>query len=327
MIRLVTSFFIVLFPLGIAAASDAAKHCPAINCDCDSLPNEHWLQACKQHEARIKQRCVENADTPQDYCSIHGLDAKPLPLSIEFNEYQVDSSVDPGTLVDKVVSLQSAIYAYMNEAKESYSEGNFARSMQILKLIDSNIDSHFEYQQKVEASYVAQIQDKKVKGAWKRYSVDTLKYAMVLEKFGVKLASRIEGAATAKEKKIHTVLAKKSLRMAGKSYEHCGFAFGHWGRNEKAADAWNRASSVSVQLTGINKLTGAKKEAVKFSEFQAAARLHRASYHHLLNDNIKGSTRELKESQMFLNREEHKSIDNLVNAIEKNNQGGVLSGR
>ncbi len=323
--RSLTYFVVILFC--VADSAFAAEQCPAIDCDCDSLPNSQWLEVCKQHEIRIKRQCVANSNTPRDYCSIHGLNAKPLPLAIKFNEFHVDETVDVDTLKAKVSALYWEVKSNAEEAKESFDNGDFPRTMQILKLTDPLLDSLFGHQQKVEAAYLARVQDNIISTTWKDYSDSTLEHARFLDDFGVEIASRIGSAGSAREKKIYSVLAKKSLRLAGKAYEHSGFASARAGKEKKSAEVWKMASGVSARISGINKLVGAKKEVIKYSELQTAARLHRASYHYLMANQRDESTKWLKRSQMFVNREEHRYIDNLVNALEKNDPDGVLSGR
>eukprot|EP01026_Neomeris_dumetosa_P056914 TRINITY_DN52178_c0_g1_i8.p1 TRINITY_DN52178_c0_g1~~TRINITY_DN52178_c0_g1_i8.p1 ORF type:complete len:214 (+),score=7.64 TRINITY_DN52178_c0_g1_i8:463-1104(+) len=211
---MVKSLSSILLFFGILGFAHAAEQCPAINCDCDSLSNENWVNVCKNHEARIKKECVGNSNTPKDYCSIHGLNAKPLPLAIEFSEFQLDESTDIDALNEKIASLYWAIYADTESAIKAFDKASYAKTLQILKLIDSNIDNLFEHQQKVEATYVARQSEKKSKGAWKKYSTDSMKFAKSLEDLGTQIATKIESAASAKDKKIFRYKQKKSRRKS-----------------------------------------------------------------------------------------------------------------
>lgn len=309
---------------------DAAEICPAIDCDCASLPNENWQKSCSAHEERIKNACAANSNTPKDYCSIHGLNAKPLPLAIELSEFDLVPSTDIKALNEKITSMYWALQNDTAEAQESFDKMSYARSLKIMKLVDSNIDNIFQLHQQVAAVYKARDSGRKAAGHWRKSVEKTLKVAEELENLGNYIYKSLPSANTQKDKKIFSVLAQKALRMSGKAYEHGGYAAGRSKKHKNAAKAWGKAAGISKTLAEINRATDGKNSGVKFSEFQAAARLHRASYFWTLQKDVKKSAAKLGESKEYLGRDAKQNIDFLVESEAKRekeeSERGVLSG-
>lgn len=327
-ILLATLSFIVLYS-GQASSVLAAEVCPAINCDCDSLAKEQWVSVCRKHESRIKKECVNNSNTPKDYCLVHGIDAMPLPLALNVSHFDESYLAPAEPEVNKnLKALLWSISADIEQAKLSKENNDYARLFQVLKLIDSNIDSAFE-QQQILAQSKAQLKlFGNVKSSWKNYSKETFDAAEKLEGFGDELTALLESAKTKKETKIYSVLAQTVYRMSGKSYEHSGYGYGKAGLDSEAADAWQDASSQSLNLANINKKVGGKLSGRKFSEFQTAARLHRASYHWLLSEDVIDSERVLLESRQYLGREDQKVLGSLLERLEgESAQDGELTER
>lgn len=322
LIVLVFSFF------GVSSAI-AAEQCPAINCDCASLPNQNWVSTCRTHESRIKSACVANSNTPKDYCSIHGLNAKPLPLAMKLSSSSFDASVDADVLKEKISSLYWAIESNTTKVMEGVERKRYGRSLKILKLIDSNIDTVFELEQQLTAVFYERKDKKKVRAAWKKYAKDTNEFSANLKDLGSGIYAKLASAETDKQKKIFSILAQKTLRMAGKGFEHSGYAYGKIRKHKQSARTWSLAADVAKNLASINKELGAKKNNVRYAEFQAAARLHRASYHWVVNENTEDSIAVLKDSQSYLGHEAQKNLDALLHAeSEREDAGnGILSRR
>lgn len=326
MIRSISSILVVTFSAWAMNAL-GAEQCPAINCDCSSLVNEKWVQVCQSHETRIKKACVDNANTPKDYCAVHGLKARPLPLAMVLSVPKLDKTVQLSELTDKVAALYWAIHADSLAAVKAYEEQNYPRTVQILQLVDANIDNLFEYQQKLDKYHRAAGEQKAAGEVWQKASAETLAFSEKLEKFGLTLSAGIDDADTAKLKKIHSVLAQKALRMAGKGFEQSGYAFGQTARHDKAAAAWREGADIAVKLSELERASGVAPSSIKFTEFMAASRLHRASYHWMQDKEFDNSLNGLRESQQFVDREVQQNIEVLVNTVQDSASGGVLTGR
>lgn len=333
-----TSFFsgvafagLVLSLFLSSTAVNAAEQCPAINCDCSALSSESWVKTCEQHETRIKKACVANGNTPKDYCAVHGPKARPLPLSLELSEYQLDDSVKVSSVTEQRDSAAWAATSDVDAVIQAFDQKSYARVLKILKLIDGNTDKAFQLQLQVASLLDGEDEVRAHNNSWKKYSKAVKPTTEKLEAFGKRVSSKISAAGSAKEKKIYSVLSQKALRVAGKNYEHIGYGDGLSGRDSGAAKSWSKAAKIASSLAEINKSVGGKAEAIKFAEFQAAARLHRASFHWLKNESIGNSVAALKDSQGYLEHDAQKDVDSLITTEEEKKKesglGGILSGR
>lgn len=306
----------------------ALEQCPAIDCDCGSLPDKSWVSICSQHETTIKQRCADNGDTPADYCLVHGENAHPLPLSLSTSDADEAKVANPRDIYENIEAMHRTVNGYLDEAKSAEKQGKYALTLERLKLIDSIVDRAFDQQKLVEASLIKQGETgKRVKLSWAKYASDDTKYALQLKEYGDELIASISEADNAKQQKIYRILAQKTYRLAGKRLEHIGYNYGKAGSHKRAAKAWQDASEVSVKLAGINREYGGKASSIKFSEFQTAARLHRASYHWLLGKAGKNATQALQESQQYVDRDGQRNIEMLVNSKSFSDQEQAISER
>lgn len=326
MIKFASSTLILILSFS-ASGAFAAAQCPAINCDCDSLTDQRWVQACKSHETRIKDACVANSNVPKDYCAVHGPAAKPLPLASDLREVKANQKLDVAAAEEKVKESLWALKADFQEGVEAYDKNSFQRSVQILQLVDENLDSTFYQQRALAAFYKAGADEKKLNARWKAYATSSEEVLEKLEAFGTRLTKSIDTAENAKMMKINSVLAQKVLRMTGKSYEQVAYAYGQANDHRKAAKVWKQSSDVAIQLSQLEKVSGVKETSIKFTEFMAASRLHRASYHWMLGDDPSKSVDELKSSQQYVDRAVQKNIEQLVGTPSAEDTTSALTGR
>ncbi len=295
-----------------------AEQCPAINCDCTSLSNASWANACTEHEKRIKKACVANANVPKDYCALHGPSAKPLALALSLAPLAKNAGVakdgvtDVAKVDEKIAAVYWAIYADTDEAKEAFDEGRFARTMQIFKLVDTNIAQLFNLQRQAAVLLQNDGNAEALPKAWRKYGEDSNDYAKKIRKFGVEIADKIDDATSAKEKKIYSVLSQMALRMAGEGYEHAAYALGMAGAHKASAKSWQAAAGISERLIAINQAAGVKESGVKFTKLQVAARLHRASYHWLLDEDRGDAIKQLEKAQAFVDQA---TVENIAAVI------------
>ena len=113
--------------------------------------------------------------------------------------------------------------------------------------------------------------------------------------------------------------------MSGKSYEHAGYAYGRAKKYADAAKQWEKSAEVSVTLAAIDNASGGAKSS-EFSEYQAAARLHRASYYWISANKTDDASESLKESQKYVGRQGREGLELLVNNDDDSGEG-ILSGR
>lgn len=300
----------------------AAEQCPQIDCDCSSLPTEKWTQVCQQYETIIKAECVANANTPKSYCSIHGENATPVALSLSlsktFNPFDVDKTTED-TLEDKIKMASWSLEADLGTAKKMLEKKQYSRTMQILKLIDSNADKLFDDTEQLE--YAIRLRqrgdedDKQrdVEKAWGAYAEKLAKVSIMYDKFARALEVDLKLADSEKQKKIYSVFTTHMYRVAGKTYEQAGYAFGKAKQHESAANQWRVAADLSSHMAEFNEEAGADASSIQYNQLQAAARLQRASYHRMMQGDAQEFANELlKESQIYVNREEQKRLQILI---------------
>lgn len=307
-ILLPACFLAILF----ASYSAYSEQCPAINCDCSSLSTESWATACSAHEKRIKKACSANANVPKDYCALHGPAAKPLALALSLRPLDKSGGDSVEKVDEKIAAVYWAIYADTDEAREAFDEGRYARSMQIFKLVDTNIAQLFNLQRQAEVFLKSDGSAEALKKAWRKYGEDSNDYAKKINTLGVDIADKIAAATSAKEKKIYSVLSQMALRMAGEGYEHAGYALGLAGRHKGSAKSWQAAADISERLIAINQAEGVKEAGVKYTKLQAATRLHRASYHWLLNEDHGDVIKQLEKAQAFVDKT---TVENIAPVI------------
>ncbi len=269
---------------------------------------------------------MANANVPKDYCALHGPAAKPLALALTFDPLTNNGGDSVEKIDEKIAAVYWAIYADSDEARESFDAESYARTMQILNLVDTNIAQLFNLQRQADALLSQGGDVAALAKAWRKYGEDSHKYAKKLAKFGADIAKKIEGASSAKQRKIYTVLSQKTLRMAGKGFEHAGYALGVAGRHKPSAKSWQQAAGISERLLAIDEAAGVKARGIKFTQLQAAARLHRASYHWLLNEDFDDSIEQLENAQAFVDKTTVENIAPVIAAEkEAEKERGFLS--
>lgn len=288
-----------LIAAGYASLAAAQDNCPAVNCDCASLPNEAWQNVCSSHETAIKAACVENKNVPKDYCGVHGLAATPLPLLTEFTDVEVVSRSEISSLNNKVAAMYWSLHADLDLAGEAIKAGKYGRGQEVLKLMDDNIDNLFRVQRQVTTSFIAYEEEGDAEKAWADYSEDSLNMAQNIEKFGKKMLSQHE-SAEGKAKKAYRILGVKALRMAGKAYEHTAHAYVQDRQHDEAAKAWKKASAISKVILESKIASKADQAHIDYYRFQTASRLHRASLHRLLDGEEKDAKKDIEASQEFM---------------------------
>lgn len=278
----------------------AQDNCPAVNCDCASLPSEVWQQSCARHETAIKKACADNKGVATDFCAIHGLNATPLPLLTDLTGVEVVSEAEISSLNNKVAAMYWSLHADLDLAGEAIKAKKYGRGQEVLKLMDDNIENLFRVQRQVTTSFIAYEEEGDAENAWEDYSEDSLKMARDIDKFGTKLLKQYDEAQEDKPKRAYGILAVKALRMAGKAYEHAAYAYVQDRQHDDAAKIWKRASEISKIILDHKIATNAEQAHIDYYRYQTATRLHRASLHQWLDGEEKDAKKELEESKAFM---------------------------
>lgn len=304
--------------------ANSAEQCPAVSCDCDAIPNPDWVGVCRQHETRMKKACIANSNTPRNFCLVHGPNAQPLPLAIEFSEIELGEA-DFNTLRARARESVGSVTTSFELVNTYLGRKEYLKTMRVLKIMDAKVGDLFEQYQKIEATLLATDRGKKVRASWNSFSKEMLEVAIQLDEIVSTLVADMEQGRARSDKKKLSVLAQQALRIAGKTYEYGGYALGRAERHRQAADAWEGAADVAVRLAVVGVASNIDTKKSEYAEYQAATRLHRASYHWLLGEDIKGAHRTLKESQMYIDRSDQKLLATLLENADGGAKEAVLT--
>ncbi|VUD56621.1 hypothetical protein TDB9533_02277 [Thalassocella blandensis] len=346
-VNLTISTFLVLLS-GASFMVSAAEQCPAIDCDCGSLPTDKWVNVCKQYESHIKQECAANGDTPKSYCSIHGENAMPVALSLSVSQDlslpvtlakshiqqdQLDEEELREKMEEKLNATVWSLKADLASAKKMLSKSEFNMAVQTLKLLDKNLDFAMEQNQALvlAAKQVDGLQGKDLQerseDIWLSFAKDLNEVAVSLEDFANQMETQLQIAKGAKAVKVAKVFSTMAYRAAGKAFEEVGYAYGQAGEHILAANTWTHSADLSAQLSVLNKSEEDEIAGASFTELQSAARMYRASYHWLMNDSSYDANVLLARSQALVENEEQKKIQLLIDGTEKVSPASSLSVR
>lgn len=288
----------------------AQNQCPKISCDCMKLPVEPWQSICANYEKKIKQACAKNGGEPTTYCALHGPDATPLPLAISVPAVEVIPVEDIAETNRRIASMYWSVRTDVDLALEQVEKGQHVRAQQIIKVVEANIQNLFENQHQVVVSWVSYEEEKNAIKAWRDYSSDTENMAEYIEKRAADLWKRFEQAEDKTVKKVNRVLSHKLLRLAGEVYEQAAYAYDGGVQYEESAKVWSKAAGLTKLLIEQKQSLGASQQGIEYFRYQAAARLHRASYEWLMEEQMRDAKNSLQESQPYM--KEPRSVDPLL---------------
>lgn len=288
-------FAVVIFGLA-SSASSAAEQCPAINCDCDYLPSETWVQACSEYESYIKKECAANFDTPKDYCLLHGVNAAPVALALGIDPSASAKRADKSAneYIDAYVRTLESAFAVVDQ---SLNSGDYSQAMDGLKLMDEASRKQFVLQQTLIWGDAGEI-----KRLWKEYSPLEEKTAARLKLMAERLEKDYNRTTSERSKKVFRVLLVKNLRIQGLMYEHSAFAENWLEKPGESAKLWKNSADTSLRLIELAKESGSAASDIRFNEIQAAARLQQASLFWQKDNELKTVVENLDKSAALLGK-------------------------
>ncbi len=263
----------------ISLHAEVSEVCPAISCDCTSLPKAEWQATCADHEKQIKKRCAANKNKPMDYCSIHGPMGTPLPLAMRFTNVAVLPEKDVTAAHKSLDGMYASVHADLATMKKKASSLSFKEALQLAKTLDETINRIFETERQVAMSWLVYEQQKDAVGAWRSYAGDSLDMAEQFTEFADEMWQAYGSENHDGAKKAYKILAFKVWRLAGKAHEMSAYSYAGANKSKKAAKAWSLAADISKVVLAAKQSSKAKLSHINFYRFQAASRLHRASYH------------------------------------------------
>lgn len=260
-------------------AVHAQNACSTVSCDCKNLPIESWKSICKEKENRIASSCSENNNfTPQGFCSIHGPAANRIPLSINLDNSVIVAESEITPLNYKIAILYWSLHKDLDMLQQQVNRDALDKALDYAKLLNTNTDHLFRIQQQVVNSYLAASNEPEAQKSWRDYSTDTLKVGHMLYDYGKAMLNAAEAQNNQAHKNDTHKLAFELLGTSSRMYEQAGYAYANGVRHALAAKTWKEAAGISETLMRAE----ANKANANMYRQQAAMRLHKASYYHVL---------------------------------------------
>lgn len=259
-----------------ASAQDACKN---VSCDCKNLPVESWKSICKERENRIASSCSEkNNYAPQGFCSIHGPAANRIPLSINLDNSVIVAESEIIRLNYKIAVLYWSLYKDLDMLQLNVNQDDWDQALAYAKVLDINADQLFNIQQQVVNSYAAAANEPEAQKSWRDYSTDTLKVGHMIYDYGKAMLNAADAQQDSEHKTATHKLAFQLLGISSRMYEQAGYAYANGVRHALAAQTWKEAAGISETLMRAEE----NRANANLYRQQAAMRLHKASYYHLL---------------------------------------------
>ena len=183
----------------------------------------------------------------------------------------------------------------------------------LAQVIANSIDELFKTQQMWDEGLYRADREDDAEDVWQNGMAQRAQIAVALRDFGLQLTETIPKTDTPRERQVFNVLAQQSLRMAGKVYEHLGYAYSRINRHDRAAEHWQIAADTALLLSGLARQSDPNGEGAVFSDYQAAARFQRAGYHWLIDGERDKSMALVERSIALVGQDGQRNLEALVN--------------
>jgi len=300
----------------ISGKISAGGSCPAVQCDCTSLPTESWRVTCSVQEKKLVNQCIANAGTPTDYCIVHGPSGFPVPVALELDQHSFGQT-DNG--IDEEIKLSEAVQWALHSDTESFNRlvklKSYAKAGAVLKIIDRNLATIFNKQRKISLAYEMNDDYDNAEKVWKSNSEQTLVKAERMKAVGVSLWKKRSSGVDAETDKALRILSLKMLRTTSKAYEVVARGYANAGLDEEAAKSWKSASDVSSTILAHRRSDAAPKKHIEYYSKQAAMRLMRASYYWEMGKRPEDAQNSIKMAGQFVTEKD--MINSLLTERER----------
>ncbi|WP_370978884.1 hypothetical protein [Agaribacterium sp. ZY112] len=284
--------------IGALSSLSIAEQCAQIDCDCSSLPSAAFEAACKLNESRLKKSCSDDSVGLVGWCTVHGLDAKPVAVSTKRKPYYSPSQsikTDNKQIEAELWSLRHDADFVVSEAQK----GNASKAINILKISQKNARSLFDKQNSVIQVWQDKQKQRRIVSAWDDYAEGNSELAAYW-------SDKLLGleAETAKTTELSEFGAEQKMLVrlylyVGQLYEYTAFSYEGQKDWESAAKAWSLSARNSAQLTQVLIGLGAEGKALVRYQDLTAARLYRASVLASMADKPEMSYQAASEAQAF----------------------------
>ncbi|WP_339073804.1 hypothetical protein [Teredinibacter turnerae] len=285
-----------------------ANSCPAVDCDCTSLPREAWQDYCYTYELKLKQSCTANNNVPTDYCSLHGPGATPLPLALSTESPAKLPASEMDASVSRVKNTFRGMEGDISTLRNKVSSLWFADAIALLKKIDADLDTVYGLERQVSAQWIATGQASSAESHWADFAKSSEGFAEGWREYGDQLWEMYLAESSPQAKAAYRVIAFRVMRLSGKSYEMAAEGFGRTGKYKRSAKLWTEAAAGSKLVMARKESSGAKKSHVGFYRLQASSRMNRATYYWALDNNEDGVVEALAQAQALSGQAEMQTL-------------------
>lgn len=242
--------------------------------------------------------CVRQGARELGYCSLHGPSANQVPLDLKVAEPRVYPLAEIPGLSNKIAVLYREIVKNFEAVETGVGSATFDAANLALDAVEFNVDKLFNVQQQVGNSLYAEKREALAQQIWRDYSADTLSFGADFFILAESLLNNYDKIINDEAREGSRALGIRLMRLSGRVYEQVGFAYANGMRHKHAAKAWKNAADAAALVIAH---TSGDHRSSEYYRFQAAARLHRASYHWVIGRGRGSAEESLAESQKFMN--------------------------
>ena len=317
----VVTFFVAAL-LALPSISLSQEACPALDCDCASLPDIHWRDVCYKEETKLKRQCVANASQPSGYCLVHGPSAKPLPMALDPAGVTILPEARITQHHEKNTQLYWSVRSDFDLFKQFIKVKAYAEAKQLFNGLDKNIEKLFTGQRQVTISFETIDKRRKARSLWAEYADQNQEAAKMLHEFGEELWGQRKVDGNAARDKALRILSLKLLRAASKAYEMAGYGYSTAAQDKNAALAWRDASEVSLSMLRYKSVEGAPESHINYYSNQVAVRLFRSGYHWQILERSDDADNALRASREYYVGKQY-LINDLLNGRDREDEAAI----
>lgn len=270
MIQRAVIAFLFLLPFTLQA-----QECPALKCDCDSIPNPEWRNQCEQFSG--SNRC--DGPKTSNYCPVAGFAAVALPLSVVKVVEDDIADLDKG--IEKLKLLSWAIREDNSAAVTLQSRGELKAALAKRKGESSKRRQLYKASLDVARYYFQQGRDGEARDLFAGLVARNLKDAELSTQAGLALwqARGDHGSP-----KVAEILAQRIMRNASLEAEMAADFSRRSQQYEDASLYWAQSAEITDQLLTWKREQGAKAKIIDFYQQSSAARWYQSALMALVDE-------------------------------------------
>lgn len=270
-------FVFALFVSGLVIAEPS---CPALSCDCSSIPNEAWRTECQQFEKHALTVCSTD---PKRYshCRVAGLEASSLSLSV--SALTGSNVTDPVAALEQSRLLSWSIREENSAAVSLQDRGEYAAALTKRKRENQLRRQLYKLSLGLAGYYELSGEFKQRDNLLSVLSERNHEDAQLAHSMALSLWQSIAEAGDASTVRVRSALAQRMLRNAGDEMELAAHSMQQIDELRDSVELWQDSARFTAQLLSWKREQGAKPEAIEFYRQRAAARWYQAALTALLD--------------------------------------------